>query len=105
MNLYHRIVTLAEQLCTAWPRLYVLACLLVMSGLGYLSVSLGALTKDAFELITAFHGQESLIVLAAMLLLLLGSLFCAFLLVTCLLSAYTTLRHLYAQHTEVGNDV
>jgi hypothetical protein len=40
-----------------------------------------------------------------MLLLLLGSLFCAFLLVTCVLSAYSTLRHLYAQHTEVGNDV
>jgi hypothetical protein len=105
MKLYDRIVTLAEQLCTAWPRLYVLACLLVASGLGYLHLSLGALTKDAFELIPVFHGQESLIVLAAMLLLLLGTLFCAFLMVACLTSAYSTLRHLYAQHTEVSNDV
>lgn len=105
MSLYDRIVTLTEQLCTAWPRIYVASCLLVALGLGYLSFNLGVLAKGSFELIRAFQGEESVIMLTVMMLLMAASLFCAFLLVTCLMSAYSTLRHLYTEHTEVSNDV
>lgn len=105
MNLYDRIVTLTEQLCASWPRAYVLACLLIASGLGYLSFNLAAWAKGAFELISAFQGNESVIMLVAMMLLMIASLACVYQLVICLMNAYSTLRHLYAQRTEVSNDV